>query len=628
MLSPPRSLASWGHVAAVAVLFGLIVWAYHPSLGHAPRQDQCCWLLDTIDQDDFLSLTASTYSYTRTRVVTPGDSQLFRPVFFTLLSAEKALFGDNFNLWQWFGIVLHGIAVFLFLHVLLLIHRLIAGDSREEESSWITERRLLKGLAYGLAFFFALNFTVMEMVVWSHINGCLLFSVFVLAAMILILKILGEPAAAIHARTAGAFLLLLVSAFTYEIGQFFAILTGAALAISAWRDGRPGRALALFSLFASILLLYQGVNLLDQAVHSQQPDITLALIVQQACSPRTLEHAGRYVLYHAVQPFFPAQARWWFFGRIAIAEPVLTWENQVRAGPLQLASLAMSAACLLLLLRGLIRVATGKNRLRKLLIVFLPLSFFVVHGAVTVLGRMNIRVWPDILAINSYYVYFPLLGALTSLYAIWTCAACRTQSRHPWLVLPVYLILYFALVSLSVFGGVEVRQINISVKNALRPLRTTTKTLAQFITAHQHEPDFSFAVDAAVCDGTENCQGIPLPVILFKRYVNNKNPKYLFTLKDGKLLARRRGEEAPGQPSLPQVFPDLVRVGTFYNFFFFDGWYYGVRSQDGYYHPEREQYSSLIVDRTLEGAWRQAEEKSPPAHRRWVRASLSSPGAR
>ena len=119
----------WRRLGVAAILFTSIWFTYRSSLAHAPRSDQWSFLLDTIDQRGFVETFRHTYSYNRTREAGPGDYQLFRPVLFAFLSAEKALFDNNFAGWQWVGIILHFLAAYLALQVMLRIQRLVGSGA-------------------------------------------------------------------------------------------------------------------------------------------------------------------------------------------------------------------------------------------------------------------------------------------------------------------------------------------------------------------------------------------------------------------------------------------------------------------------------------------------------------------
>src|SRR5262249_38544498 len=153
------------------------------------------------------------------------------------------------------------------------------------------------------------------------ISGYMLFLAFSLAATFLSLHVLARPdspPALQGLRLAGTYLLLLFGAFTYEIGQFFAVVVGGVLGTAARGSGRPGRAVGLVALLAGVLPLYQGANLLDRTVHRPPTDETVATIVKQAWSPQTIEHATSYVRAATVHPFFPSRAKMWLFGQVEL----------------------------------------------------------------------------------------------------------------------------------------------------------------------------------------------------------------------------------------------------------------------------------------------------------------------
>ena len=106
-LGTPGGRRTLTDAAVLAGLFVAVALAYGPSLKHAPRADQWCFLVDTLDDHTFLDTFRHSYSYNRTRQVAPGDTDLFRPLLFALLSAEKAVFGGHLAGVQSVGIVLH-----------------------------------------------------------------------------------------------------------------------------------------------------------------------------------------------------------------------------------------------------------------------------------------------------------------------------------------------------------------------------------------------------------------------------------------------------------------------------------------------------------------------------------------
>jgi hypothetical protein len=399
-------------------VFLAVLWAYRPALQHPPRQDQWCFLLDTAHEERFWPMLAHTYSYNRTRVAGWGDYPLLRPCLFALLCAEKALFGPHYVYWQAVGVALHLTAVWLFLRVLLRLHQTYPAGSA-------ATRRLRLALAYALALFFAVNFAGTDMVSWCHIHGYLLFALLVLGVWLLLLdELCGTRAPraprARFWRVGGAFLLTLVSAFTYEAGCVYAVCVGAALAL-VWAGRRQARrGLLLFALFASILPVNRAVDWLDRRGHPEtRPDVTETTVLERAGWGATVEHARRYLLFALAQPFFPSCPDWGFDERLCIPEPDTNPGAFWRPEPFLALSYAvvLAGACLALWQLG--RALARCRSPSALLFLLPPGSLILLLLAVIVLGRMNLRPGPLVLAINSYYAYTPLLALLVGLYYLW-----------------------------------------------------------------------------------------------------------------------------------------------------------------------------------------------------------------
>ena len=229
MARGPFGCGAWDAVFAAGL--AVLVWlAYGPSVRHAPRADQWAFLVDTLDEPTFAGTLRASYSYNRTRTIAPGDTDLFRPVLFAVLAAEKAAFGFDLAGPQYVGIGLHyGVCLLLFA-----VLRRIVGRCP---------------LTYTVTLFFALNPAVQELVVWTHLHGYLLFLLLLLGAVYLLLA--GVDGDAVRpAPLAGAWGLLLVASFTYEMGQFAAVLAGLYVAAAvAPRAGRL-RAAGWFAAFA------------------------------------------------------------------------------------------------------------------------------------------------------------------------------------------------------------------------------------------------------------------------------------------------------------------------------------------------------------------------------------------
>ena len=115
-------------------------------------------------------------------------------------------------------------------------------------------------LAYGIVAFFALNPYIQELVIFHHLHGYSLFLVFLRLFAVLIPCVSQMPVAGLKSRQLWiAWALAFLSAFTYELGQVYALLAGLFLARGPLRQMRakasPG---SLFAAFASIPLVYQA----------------------------------------------------------------------------------------------------------------------------------------------------------------------------------------------------------------------------------------------------------------------------------------------------------------------------------------------------------------------------------
>src|SRR5262249_221843 len=181
-------------------------------------------------------------SSTRPRGSAPGDTDLFRPVLFALLSAEKVVFGPDLGGPQVIGILLHCIVCLLLLTLFRQIVNLCDGSSDKGESP---PRPIAASLfPFALTGFFALNPGVQELVIWTHLHGYLLFLVFLLGSLALLIRHASGPAAGKLRSPClwGSWVLALLAAFTYELGQCYAVLAGLFLAAawcptSGWRRG-------------------------------------------------------------------------------------------------------------------------------------------------------------------------------------------------------------------------------------------------------------------------------------------------------------------------------------------------------------------------------------------------------
>jgi hypothetical protein len=588
---------AWRHATAVAVLLLLVVWTYRPALRHPPRQDQWTFLLETINEHRFLPLLRHTYSFNRTAVVSWGDYPLFRPGLFALLSAEKALFGPRYAGWQATGIALHCAIVLVLLRILLRLHAAYPAGS-----PWTGRLRLV--LAYVLALFFAVNFAGLEMVIWHHIHGYMLYVLLVLGGWLLLLdELCGLPASRWRSwRLVGAFVLMLLAGFTYETGAVYAVCLGAVLALVAFGRRQFRRGLLLFALFAAILPVFCAVDLLDQRSHRHmRPDITETSVLEQAQWGPTTDHAKRYLLFTLCQPLFPSCPDWTFADRLTIPEPGQAPEHYWRAEPFLFVSYAVVLAGACLALAQLGRILADRRRLAALVFLLVPAGLIALHLTIIVLGRMNMRPGPATIARNSYYAYPPFLALLVGLYYLWV----RVPLARPRAAF-ILLLVVTGLGVLSWFSAWKVRAMTEQITFDTRHLRHRIDFIQKLIDRHRHDPHFAISFDPDAFNSVGTYRSVSYLDILFCRYFDHERPTHVIC-PDGDNWCALSEEEYRGRygSARYQLLSAFVMPGSDYTVFRRGRRYYGVHWQEGRLQPDRDDYCYLLEGDSVADVLRQ-----------------------
>jgi hypothetical protein len=514
------------------LLLALVWSAYGPSLRHAPRADQWCFLVDTINDHTFPDTFAHSCSYNRTRVIAPGDTDLFRPVLFALLSAEKVLFEGDLGAAQAAGIVLHcGVCVLL----LVLLRQIAALGDSGDSPSLVTML-----LPYVVTGFFALNPGVQELVIWTHLHGYLLFLLFLLGSLALLIRYAAGPFVGSWRSPSlwGGWGLALLSAFTYELGQVYSVFAGLFLAAAVWSKVGRNRAAGLFATFAAVAVLYQTANAIDLRCHPGQftPENNGRRVLEQAFTPATVANSVRFATYTAVQPFFPTMTENRFDGgRLWVAESLWTPHGRRNPGPAVAVSVLVVGLAAGLVVAGLLRLGRPGNRL-PLLLFLLCAGLYAVYAGMNVLGRMNLRPVPEVLASNSYYTYTALLFALL---AGWTAISRVGDGPR---VANARAGLLVGLVVLAILGAEHVRRVNQDVTHYLSDVAKPIRTVNAFVRHHRHEPDFSFAIDHRRSDRIIPVYGIPVTDVMFARWMTAPEPKYRIAVRDGNVIVLQTAE--------------------------------------------------------------------------------------
>jgi hypothetical protein len=602
----PFSRKLWIEFIPISVLFLLLWFAYYPSLGHMPRADQGNYLADTIDDTDFYSTLRHTYSYNRTRITAPGDVALFRPVLFTFLALEKALFGNNFTYWQAGGILLHFVIVCLMLR-LMSYFSIYSGIQIEPYESSALDSFAVKLLPFVFSLYFALNFAIQEMVIWTHIHGYMLFVVFVLGALLMGFRLVAHEQLSTGKKilfASGAWCLTLLAAFTYELGQFFSLLMGFFVGAGLYKKDKLKKSFVYVSLFASIVVIYQVANLADIKLHSDQfnTDIDFKMVLKEVLDIESLQNVRRFIKFSVFQPFFPSLAEVSFGGeRLRVSYRLGRVVNYKYFFSFILSVAVLSFWVFLSVTAMRTFRSTAKRASILLMVVLAGLSFFYV--CLIVFGRMNMRPHPGLLNSSVYYNYLSILLFVLISYLLFISASGLKALQHRRYILITFLA---GLVVMALYNAQKVRHANEMIAEYYRPVRVAADEVSNFVEQKKDEKDFSIAFDLAASDPLPTWHGIPMTTVLFRQYENNFNPKYVVQIRNDNLIAqpveeyRKLHAERKGQ-----LFPNLVELGSSYNIFYYDGHYWGVLHDDGYYEPDRTDYAYLIKDTTVAGVKQQ-----------------------
>ncbi|MBI4864016.1 MAG: hypothetical protein HY815_27730 [Candidatus Riflebacteria bacterium] len=640
MSEPPSQIAevrpgarrfSSGWVMASALLLAVvIVLAYRPSLDLPPRGDQWCFLLDTIDLGGFIELVQATYSYNRTRKVLPGDSALFRPALFGLLSLEKAIFGPCSVGWQLTGVIVHVLAC---LACLALMRSLVNWICRMRDPAALPTRHrwLLHVLAFSVVMFFGLNPNIVEAVVWSHLTGYILFYACVTSAMALLAATgPSEGAPSLQRRLhIASWAAAACGVFLFELGQVFAVLLGCvtALRLAVQRTGRRGAVpVAALALFCLLPVLYQGLNLADAVVHGEafliDPErhaSSLGVSFSWLC-----RQAIRFGSYTTLCPLFPSCVSYRDCG-----ERIEVPELDVLAQPVDdrwmVASWTVVGLSVLLCALGAFAVAAT----RDLVVGVASGSWILLYSGFAlamILGRLAVRDSLWALSGNSYYAYFPLLLACLFVFAL-TCAAHRYLERRPLggpVVRGSIVLLSLLLLALAGRGGQRIHEVGRLFSHNYAMTTTVLRVVGAFVSSHAAESGFSLAFDyehSAYVPVAPVGQGVPVTTIVFRRYMDDYDPLYVITFRAGGMdVARRKRGQQPGRSEADPLFCHLIRCEIGFQLWAHGGWYHAVPITGQVITPRTIGLDGSVRGKTVDETvkeWRRLRAQRPrePADR-------------
>ena len=585
-----RAVLAFGLATVVAIV-------YWPALRHLPHSDHCNYILDTIDCDNFTDLVGHTYSFARTRIISTGDTQLFRPVLFIWLAALQAFLGLRWEWCQALSIGLHIVACVLLLALLEKVFRRVQPRDAdvERENAWAAARSPFTYLPFALTFFFALNYAIVEQVIWYHIQGYLVALILILAAALLLVRVTDGQGSS-TGLLVGAWALTLAAAFTYELGQFFAVCASVYLIGTRWAGWRQRLKGGL--AFLAIVAVYQGVNQVDRRLNSDTytDDAPLHAVVEKACDVETLRNFTRYLLYTTVQPFLPGRIFVHSHGKVCLEEMLWTglsdspvyvvgatsfegcsvephaWNNQLKLRPSLIVGFVVFAFGATLTLAGAVRLPR-----RSLTLIGLLAGTGLAQACLIVVGRLNMRPGPITLVYNSHYTYFGLLFSLTV--AAVGMAQAQAVRSPPWrrLAHGTAALLVVGLLVLGTGSAFKVHELNVRIAQRFHSSWRWIRSLRNFVHLHEYEPDFRFAVAWNAQERMPQYCQIPVPYLFYRRYIDCDHPKYVLCYRNRKFVGTPLAEWRQNHPDgEPHFCSNFIRLDRFYQTFYREGLYFAV----------------------------------------------------
>lgn len=508
----------------LAALVLVTVFLYRPALNRVFAGDQLCYLAE-LNGSQSLWDGLRHYDYGVTRHYDKGDESLYRPLLFVWLALNHWLFGNHYFCWNVVNLGLHLVVVMLLFALLRTIQP--------------------SPMAGAFAALFAVMPSQVDLVVWNHLGGYLAGFACLLLALIALHHAIEEREPS-RVPWLGVYVLTMTAAaLFYEVLVVMSALVALYLfCLELWR-GRPRRWLVVAAslipglVFTGLYVVHvfhcQRLFYLD---HTEPQSQVVARVLGQA-----LQQNGAWLR----QAFCP-----WVYSYIT---PVISRHHLTQIDVVQLITLPallVTAACLLLLI-GAWKCFTLRRLVRRIPLLLTVIALMAAYAIIIAIGRHGV------FATCAYYAYFFSLLLMIALYVLpdWSPDRLRLS---PALCGVAVLIL---------FNGYFTYDATTRIGRANEEMDRYLTSVRRFVAEHRHEPGFSFAMqgpdgDEGEDDTAEAPDNLnptvwfhygypdtatemsrwPLLAILFPRYYNTWDPRYLMVWKDGALVAlEERGPE-------------------------------------------------------------------------------------
>jgi len=479
-------------IVFLVVVLCVTLIVYWPSFSHLLRGETYTYFLDTMGDNSITSLVSNWYNYEKVRAFDPGDTLLFRPLLFTTLGIEKALFGTNYTYWRIAAFFMHIVATGSLFRLLWMIRPSV--------------------LALLVTLLFSTSIMAVNTVLYEQIAPYMLFTALVLSGFYYAERGI-ETRKSTNLIIASAF--MLVATFFHEAGVLFTIL----LIVYLWLKRRQlGYRWCL--TFCSIVLLYLAVYIPEKLI-SPAPSLSAEFhnIVSLQSTVVGIGAAITLTASWLLQATLPA---------IFVLEPITNLRSYsvsivpaLGAVPIVLNILAIAVV------GGGLCYTKGTRRVSGSFLVLLTcsLGIFILansffragsHGVYYLLG-------------HNFNMYIGLALLVTLAYAL-VVGLPRFGTKH-------ITCIALALVVLIGLNAPKVLMLNYEIRDAEQPLRSYLSSIDNFIELHRDEQDFSF--NAVIEDPAQK----DLKFTLYK--VKSREPVYCHFTVPQVLYWKYWSEDAP-----------------------------------------------------------------------------------
>lgn len=491
------------------LIVAISLFVFYPSFAHTFRADQIVYFANTREHSDVFSLCKDYYAYPLVRYYEPGDAFLFRPLVFILIGFEKGVFNMHYAYWHVLGFLLHMLTVWFLFRILY--------D--------------LKAGMYGFlgALLYSCCYTNVEMVIWEHINGYMLFNALLMGSFFYFKRSFDDVKYQNDIYMAS--FLLIVCSFLHEWGSLFAVMFAICFYFKNIEAGRleDNKKTWLFILPGAFYALTYGLVDLHykSGIFSKNQTDQLAKVTQFPNLLHVVKVVPQFFYHLMYGGLFPSR----FEGILNNMDRLVFIDNPMVSTEYLLNLIAVCGV-VFLIFQGFSKLVTAHHKFLLLLLtgmtgcilITLPLMRLPTHGV------------EYVFQISSYYGYMFWSFILVVIFMMVDWSNAKLQSKTPLKYLAVFSLI--VLISLNAF---QTWKLNQSIKTSRAGLRQYIDEFNNFIVKHGSEKGFSFYVkDDQLIMLTHKIKGsmkeetdqLDLASIFYYPYYNAQNPKYICLRRD------------------------------------------------------------------------------------------------